>query len=307
MSELTIKPHAIRWFNTLLKKADKDGHYVEKVTIDPSRAAVILSRNPSNRNIRESKIAQLVGDMMAGRFHFNGETIIISHEGLLNDGQHRLWACLKSGQTFDTLLVVGMDRESRYTIDTGSAKSAGDHLSFQGIPNACTAAAIARYVASWKSERALSRRSSISAQQQIELVKTDERLQEIAGWVDAQKYRLKDLLRGALAGFIFYILAEKAPDEARVFMDQFRMGAGLSAESPIFLAREKLRVHKNLSDIQRIEIMIRAWNHWCKSPFTTLSRLQLMDVVPEISTPIRQHGDLTDTLVIPKKTHKETV
>ncbi len=283
---LDIKPGAMRWFNTLLRKAAKDGIVTVKERITPDKAAALLSRNPTNRNIRPVKIVQMTSDLEAGRFVFNGESIIVSKDGLLNDGQHRLFACIKSGIAFDTILVVGADRETRYTIDTGSAKSAGDHLGIQGVHNSNTSAAIARMVLAWRlgGEKSWVQRNRISSSQQIQMVNSDPLVRRIAGWIDAQRSKFRNIINPSLVGFIYYLLAEKAPAEADIFMDQLRLGAGLDAHSPIFLAREKLRQHR-MNDYQRIETVIRAWNHWCVSPTTTISRLHIMDKIPDIQFP----------------------
>lgn len=297
--ELEIKPSAKRWFNKIVKSVKENGVYSSRVTMTPERAAVLMARNPQNRSIREVKLSQLVSDMKSGLFVFNGESIIVTEDGLLNDGQHRLFASIKSGCSFDTILVVGLSRESRYTIDTGAAKSAGDHLGIQGVANATTAAAIARYVSAWKTNKLFTLRSRISAQEQISMVKEDALLREAAAWVDAQKYRMRDMVKGSLGGFIYYILAEKAPVEAKVFMDQLRLGAGLDARSPIFLAREKLRQNPRLFDNQRIEVIVRAWNHWCRNPVASVSRLVISDTIPEIASPSkRTKGDITDTVAV---------
>ncbi len=304
-----IKPAASRWFNKILKTVKDSGEvYSNRVKITPERAAVMMSRNPQNRNIRDVKIAQMIADMKADRFVFNGESIIVTQDGLLNDGQHRLHAAVKSGCSFETILVVGLDRDSRYTIDTGSAKSAGDHLGVQGIANATTAAAIARYVSSWKTNKMFNLRSRISSQEQIAMVKGDALIRDAAAWVDSQKYRMRNMLKGSLGGFIYYILAEKAPVEARVFMDQLRLGAGLDAHSPIFLARTKLLQNPRMTDNQRIEIVVRAWNHWCRNPIASVSRLVISDTIPEIGTPSkRTKGDITDTVTVTQVDDEETL
>ena len=281
---LQITPAALKWFNGLLKKANKRV-YSEQVTITPERAAVLFSRNPDNRNLREAKVTQLASDLETGKFHFNGESIIVAKDGLLNDGQHRLFACLKTGIPFDTILVVGTERESRFSIDTGSAKSASDHLSIQGYHNTASAAAIARFVLAWEQDGNNSRSNRISAQAQIERVQEDALIRNIAQWVDNYRGRMRDLIKGSTAGFIYYMLAKKSPNEADLFMEQFRSGANLPDNSPIYLLREKLRYTDHLTDSQRIEAFVRAWNHWCNSPTTKLSRLQLMGNIPEIANP----------------------
>jgi hypothetical protein len=225
--------------------------------------------------------------MRDGRFAFNGEPIILSKEGLLNDGQHRLLACVRSGKDIETIITLGVERESRFTIDTGANKGAGDFLAQQGVSNSASAAGISRFVLAWEMDATLNRRSVISASQQIERVKSDSLLRDVAGWVDAQRFRLKNMMKPAIAGALYYLLAQKDRARAREFMTGFRDGDNLPRNSPIWLLREKLRTDSRLTDMQKMEMGIRAWNHWCASPLTTMRRLQLMNTIPAIQSPLR--------------------
>ena len=283
---LQVTSAATGWLNRLLKQAKDEGDDVSvKETITPEYASALLARNPANRNLRLSKLAQYESDMREGRFVYNGETIIVSPEGMLNDGQHRLWACVNSGVPFRTRLVVGVPRATRTTIDTGATKGPSDFLSFDGYQNTGTASAIARYILTWSDERNLSKRSQISSTAIIDLVQKDDLLREIAAWVDAQKYRFKNMVKGSIVGFSYYLFAQVAPKEAHDFMTQFREGSMLSQKSPIYLLREKFRTDTKLTDMQKVEAMIRAWNHWCHNTETSISRLQLMGTIPDIATP----------------------
>ena len=208
----------------------------------------------------------------------------MSREGILNDGQHRLYAVVKAKRSIQAILTVGVDRETRFTVDTGASRSAGDHLGLEGFSNANTSASMARYILTLREDGTYTRKGSISQTQQMNLVRNDALLRDIAGWVDSSKNRTTSMMKGSLLGFIHYLLSEKAPTEARVFMDSLRSGADLHADSPIYLARERLRNTK-MTDVQKIELVFRAWNHWCESPMTRLSRLQIMNRMPALETP----------------------
>lgn len=282
---LKITKPALNWFNGYLARMQTSGIVAEKVTITPARAAILLSRNPENRAIRETKVTQMVSDLTADNFQFNGEPIIIANDGSLNDGQHRLLASVKSGKSFDTIIVFGPERDSQFTIDTGSARSASDQLALQGVSNTSTAAAMARYILSFEREGTYSKRGGISMQEQINRVREDEMLLEIAAWADSRKNRMRNMLKASLAGSLFYLTAVKAPNEAKMFMEQLAIGAGLDAKSPVYLLREKLTHAPNLTEAMRVEAFVRAWNHFCQSPTTSISRLQLMGHTPDLSTP----------------------
>jgi hypothetical protein len=282
---LEITADALKWFNALLRAAQQ-GIVSERFVITPERAAVLLSRNEQNRNIRPTKSAQYEADMRAGRFRFNGEAIIVSREGLLNDGQHRLHACIAAGVGFETMLVVGVERDSRYTIDTGTAKGAGDHLAFQGVANSNTAAAIARSVIAWERDGNLGRRAQISTMEQIDRVKEDALIREIATWTDNSRHRLKNMAKGSVVGLVFYILSSKRPLDAKTFMEAFRTGANLSASSAIYQLRDKLMMSDDLSEMDKIELFVRAWNRWLVGDESKQKMLR-KGVIPTISDKVK--------------------
>ncbi len=296
---LQVSPKALKWFNGLLQHASANGVFSEPLEITPEYAAVLLSRNLDNRSIRVGKAAQIENDLRNGKFVFNGESIIVSKEGLLNDGQHRLYACLRTGVSFKTVLIVGVERASRFTIDTGVAKTAADMLSFKKITNAHTAAAIARFIVVYEAEGSFSRRAFVSATAQIERVENDELLREIAAWIDTSKKRINMMMRGSVAGTLYYLIAEKSAEHAHAFMEQFRSGTNLSATSPIYLLREKLRNDSQLNEMERVEAFVRAWNHWLDGN-EKLTRMSIRGNIPAINSPkgpVPSMGSKTDDTV----------
>ncbi len=64
--------------------------YTKEVT--PFMAAKLLENNQVNRKRSEGHIKFLAKQMSAGNFKLTGETVKISTDGKLLDGQHRLHA-----------------------------------------------------------------------------------------------------------------------------------------------------------------------------------------------------------------------
>ena len=103
--------------------------------ITPEHAAEMLSRNTKNRSISRPHVISLVKTMTAKDMVFNGQAIVVSEDGELLDGQHRLKACVESGIPFDTLVVYGVKQSAFATIDSGRKRSVGDFLSISGEQN----------------------------------------------------------------------------------------------------------------------------------------------------------------------------
>jgi hypothetical protein len=285
---LVVPPVARKWLQDFVQQS-KRGVVTTTAHITPERASALLEANPENRAVNHRRLQQMAGDMRNGLFKFNGESIIVADNGYLNDGQHRLWACVLSGQPFQSTLVVGVPRATRLTVDTGGARTAAAHLRISGHVNSTTKASVARYVCGWLEDGNFSKRFSVSVQNQLEQVNNDPLLEEVAAWANTNQKRLKSMLTPSLAGFMHYVLSVHARAEARVFMDQLALGADLAATNPIFLARTKLLQgvsnRGRLTELQRIELVVRAWNHWCVTPDVPLTRIPIMDTIPPIRTP----------------------
>lgn len=106
------------------------------VRITPTLADLMLETNIRNRRVSESSVSCLATAMSSNDMRLNGETVIFSSDGNLLDGQHRLRACVKSGRSFDSIVVFGISPKAFNTIDSGRARSTSDVLGMAGINSA---------------------------------------------------------------------------------------------------------------------------------------------------------------------------
>ena len=119
-----------------------------KTTITPEIAKRILEKNTINRPMNKSNVAFLVSEICRNNFIYNGEPIIISKDGFLLDGQHRLQACVESGRAIEALIVRDVEKEAMITIDTGRARTASDVFSLKNIDNATAVASACKNIIS---------------------------------------------------------------------------------------------------------------------------------------------------------------
>lgn len=118
------------------------GPTAELVTITPEMAKDWVSRGTNFRSTKEARIASLASAIEAGHWELNGETIKFSRRGHLMDGQHRLSAIVKAGIPCPSFVVYGIP-EGR-EIDRGSKRTLAQQLSYEGVPNSATVAAVCR-------------------------------------------------------------------------------------------------------------------------------------------------------------------
>lgn len=94
--------------------------------IGKKEALEILQRNTINRPISRANVEFIKSEMMGGSFKVNGSTIVISSDGVLLDGQHRLQAISELEITIPAIVVRGVSDTVFSTIDTGKSRSHRD-------------------------------------------------------------------------------------------------------------------------------------------------------------------------------------
>lgn len=106
--------------------------------IHPSEAEALLGRNTSNRNLRRKVVSRYADDMRDGNWLVTGAAIVISPEGRVLDGQHRLHACIEADVPFETVVVDGATDDVQVAMDSGLRRRLSDVLKFRGEQH-CTA------------------------------------------------------------------------------------------------------------------------------------------------------------------------
>ncbi len=125
---------AHQWVTTQLARG-KTERFFEEANLTPAMAEALIFMNTRNRALRPARVARYVRDMLDGRWILTAENIAISTEGLLNDGQHRLHACVESGVSIPMTLAWGRNEKEFEKSNTGLARDAKDHLHAERIAN----------------------------------------------------------------------------------------------------------------------------------------------------------------------------
>ncbi len=252
----------VHWFDDCVARAKTSGPFAEITVVTPGLAEQVLERNPDNRNLKPTKLGHFATDMLAGEWTFNGEPIIISRDGELNDGQHRLRAVAEAGTPQPFLVVFGLSRESRTTVDQGSARTAADYLTMDGVPNAAQAAGIARLVMAYEASggKTLSRAGDFTNAQILGRVETDAEIADAARFASATARYMKGLAIPSVVGACLYVLAGEHAGDARAYMEQIAYGESIKRGDPAFAARTALANLDRPDKAARMEIIFRGWN-----------------------------------------------
>jgi len=101
--------------------------------ITPEKAFNWLENaNASNRKIIDSHVRRLARDMKNGHWHLTHQGIAFSTDGVLLDGQHRLWAIVESQMTVKMAVTFNLPAHVRMTIDIIQTRSMADVLRLAG-------------------------------------------------------------------------------------------------------------------------------------------------------------------------------
>jgi hypothetical protein len=260
--------------------------FSEMVTITPAIAAVILHRNPDNRRVKAGKVAEFRSDLESQRWQINGEPIIISKGGLLNDGQHRLLAVRESGFAMRSLMVFGVHRNSRLTVDQGTMRTVADFLEMGGKPaEAVVIAAVARLTAQFDksgSVRLLRGALASAAPTKSEIlgVAADHRYAFERSIAVARGKGFSAIGKLSTLAFAHFALSRVDRDGASTFFRKLYSGADIAEGSALQTLRMRLTLDHDMKEPDRIEAIVRAWN--TGKGEGPLSKIMIMGRIPKI-------------------------
>lgn len=252
-------------YDEWLRKARKTGKWTDFVVITPAMAELLLEHNPENRPVPATAEARLSADMKDGNFQTNGESVIIAITGELNDGQTRLKACIKSGKPFETVLVVGVPRNTRETLDQGTRRTPGQQLHMLGYSDGNNLGHAARVLWQLNTYQRVSQSPDHQPTwpQRLETINGTPGL---AGRLGLGRRAWKGRLGGAgLFAALYEWCAQRVGDaEAEKFFEPLVSGIDIKAGSPIAKLRERLQdpASKRLTPAERALLTVKCWNAW---------------------------------------------
>lgn len=251
----------IDWLARCLARG-KNEIFTDRVLLNPGVAADILRRNPDNRNVSQGRVEFYAKDMRAGDWAENGEAIIISRDGQLNDGQHRLNALIDANIVLPFLFVFGVDRESRVTVDQGAARTAGDFLAMDGVKYSKNAATAARWLMSLEATNGVTigYRSKYTNAEIVRRVKCDEEIIASCAWAHRHYKQYRQLCSLTAMVVAHYLLSEINRAQAEEYLDQIALGENIKRGDPAFAVRQALMGEKTRERQEYLALLFHGWN-----------------------------------------------
>lgn len=206
------------------------------------------------------RIARQIAD---GHWRFNGDTIKVSDDGEVLDGQHRLWAVVETQKGIDTIVVYGIAREAFATIDTvRKQRSGGDTLSLLGVDRYRNMISEAlKWLLRYRGGFIENFRAPIHKIENSDIEGAYEQNKTIGKAVE-RAMKCKGLGATALIAFVYYIVANRDEELADRMIDTLIDPSQVNLSDPFFRLRTFLTTdrHKQKEPLLTLALMIKAVN-----------------------------------------------
>lgn len=212
------------------------------VDVTPDMAHKLLKLNTGNRPLdirRAFKIAEAIN---RGEWQLNGDTIRLSQNGVLLDGQHRLKAIEISGKTVQSYLIENLPDDVFKTIDTNArARGAGDVLAIKGEKYYKLLASTCRLFFLYKKHgNPLATNEYPTAQQIEKIIEDHPKIRDAVEIFGSGSSWLTRYVNGSIGSFCYFVFSEKYPEQTKKFFEQLETGAGLNQNSAVLRLRDRL-------------------------------------------------------------------
>lgn len=268
MNHTTIQSPTLSWFAERVARGLKQS-FSEIVSVTPDIAKRLLEVNDCNRPIKPRLISRIEHDILNNQFRLNGEPIIVSEDGRLNDGQHRLMAVVSADKTVESFMTFGVPRDSRFTVDMGDVRTTIDFLKMNTVANARDASIVAKNLFAYRNHLTHQQQKAGIGKQDV----VDEyNRQRVAIDAAVARFLKESFMRSTKtvpAVATAYVIISNSRVTAAVkreaFFTKLSIGANLDPQSPILHLRGKL-LEKADYDLRRtetrVELILRHWNAW---------------------------------------------
>lgn len=253
------------------------------VTITPEMADRIIEHcNLRNRKVRQNKVLEFAGYMTEGKWQLR-EQIIISENGELIDGQHRILAVAEADHPIAFLLMVVQARHAaevnRFT-DIGTPRNLGDYLHFNGVVDAARVAPVLVYERNCRvSTKSPFQSAKGSKESYLHLYREigEEKFKRAFNAVPPGLHRVLGLNRAFLDWFALRI-TEIDDGAAEFFLGCLHDPSQLKKTDPPFVLREALikiqRESKKVDLIQQAHMTAKAWRLYGQNETASFSKIR---------------------------------
>ncbi len=253
----------------------KSFYGLKVLMFDAATAEAFLAMNTGNRRVNRRKVQQLAAQMRVGEFENTGEPVIVSQEGVINDGQHRLLAVIEADAVVEMDVRFGIPRKAFTKTDTGASRSSGDVLTIKGVGAGAQVSSTVRLLVLYRRGLPESIREFVSNDEVARAFEEFSGVEDIVAAVNAHSFP-KPIRSTPLYATAY--LASKTPQKAKLdaWLDAVATGLDVGRTDPAYVLRERLlrgidaAIGTREGQLERFALMLRSWMLWAKGDTITL-------------------------------------
>jgi hypothetical protein len=262
------------------------------VTMTPEWAEQLLALNTHNRKLSRNTVLFYESLINRRQWKTTHQGIAVDWNNVLQDGQHRLHAIVRTGQSVQILLSTKVDPSNYEAIDGGKKRSAADTIGLVGAKNATQiAAAIRAYLLYQKYPAHVWVGNNFNAItiSDIKLFyeSAPESINELAASALKAYKKFRPLNASALICFLLLAKSSDRVYESLEFVDRLGSGENLNTYDPILLYRSFLSNNKAPRGLQfHVASNIKMFGKWLKGEDLRQFRVPEFPPMPIIALPV---------------------
>jgi hypothetical protein len=270
------------------------------VKVTPSLAGKWLEAGKGiQRNLMSSYVTALAAQMRRGEWKSSThQSIAITAEGRILDGQHRLAAVVMADLTVEMLVAFNADPNTFDVVDGGRPRTAANILQIMGIQNAAVISAAAKFVLSYDKVKGIWSGPAYQAELSKPMI-GQFAMENADGFAEALKVsgpvrRVLHLKPAGLLAVAFMILRKER--DAGVMREEFFQGLLTGEElhrgDPRLAVRKMYgtsRLDKRTDAAQyQMAVLLKAWNAFVQGDPVQLLRWLPSEKMPNVRAAIRR-------------------
>ena len=267
---------------------------VGEVTITPEAAAKILqehNRPEGNRKISVTQLRLLSHSMEAGDYILTGETIIFDQHGNVINGQHRLTACVDSGNAIPALVVIGVSDQAFMVLDQHAKRTIGQVLGMLNSPTPNELGAAISTLFSFLTTGVLNKSHwRITVNDSLRLLQEHPRLQDSVAFALSYRKGCRIFGSSSIPVVSHYVFRHADPVLADEFFSallDFKIPDGTKWQGPHLLLKRlstdsldsKSRLHPRIVS----GLLVKAWNCFYENRPCRVLRISMDDDYPFVA------------------------
>jgi hypothetical protein len=199
--------------------------------------------------------------MIGGRWHVTGQSIVVSKNGRLLNGQKQLMAVVESDTTQTFLIAPGIEEEAQRVMDVVDPRTIGQTLAMQGHSHAGQLGAVARMIALWDRNRLTKPGAHLSPEELLYVIETAT---DIPAAVEYAAQVRKIRLGNHVIGFCIWKLRRVHPGADAFFQDLLQKrttGYGDPKCALLDLIEQWEDNNEKPTPAQQVAAVFQTWNH----------------------------------------------